>query len=75
VVSVSFLLHYFLAPPEHFWQKKLSENSAPIPGGPCNLQGGVIYVEFGAVLEIYGSAFIGNTAYVSRFCSCYLAVL
>jgi hypothetical protein len=48
----------------------------------CDLQGGAIYVQNSneggccAVLEIYDSAFIGNTANaVSRFCSCYLAVL
>ena len=42
----------------------------------CNLQGGAIYVTDGAILEICDSSFIGNTAnYVSRFCSCYLAVL
>jgi hypothetical protein len=35
-----------------------------------------IYVDSGAVLEIYDSSFIGNTADdVSRFCSCCLAVL
>jgi hypothetical protein len=32
-VNVSFLLHYFLAPAEHFLPKELSQIFAPIPGG------------------------------------------
>jgi hypothetical protein len=31
-VSVSFLLHYFSAPSEHFLPKELSQNFARIPG-------------------------------------------
>jgi hypothetical protein len=54
----------------------------------CNLQGGAIYADGGDIFAIgnitqrslatliYDSVFIGNTAgNVSRFCSCYLAVL
>jgi hypothetical protein len=32
-VSVSFLLHYFLAPFKHFLSKELSQIFAPTPGG------------------------------------------
>jgi hypothetical protein len=55
--------------------QKFPEISSMSRRATCNLQGGAIYGE-GAVLEIYDSAFIGNTAdYVSPFCSCYLVVL
>jgi hypothetical protein len=32
-LGLSFHLHYFSAPPEHFLEKELSEIFAPIPGG------------------------------------------
>jgi hypothetical protein len=44
--------------------------------GTCNLKGGAIVASDGANLEICASQFISDNAYfVSRFCSCYLAVL
>jgi hypothetical protein len=68
-LAISFHLHYFFC-------EKNSNFRSNSQRATCNLQGGAIYVHTGSILEIYDSAFIGNTAgSVSRFCSCYLAVL
>jgi hypothetical protein len=63
--AVSFHLHHFSAPAEHFLGKELSEVFAQIPGGGHGTllyqRGGAIYIYDGTIV-IRDSTFDANSA-------------